>query len=125
MSSTSTQGGSSDAQIQRRFRQLPYYSKRAPPAALKEHIPQDTFDKAQAYSRDKARFSLGRMLYDQAVSWTTVYAGAFRNCWGLSGRILKWAGLGVVAETSRRGLVSGRVGGILKMDNQFLIPHHP
>lgn len=83
------------------LRQLPFYSKPAPPAALSDHIPQDTFDKAQSYSRERSRFGIFRQLYEQVVSWTIVWSGAYRKCWGLSGRLLSAVGLGFVTRDGK------------------------
>ncbi|WWD21951.1 hypothetical protein CI109_106439 [Kwoniella shandongensis] len=75
-------------------RQLPCYDRPAPPPALKAHLPKETFTKAQSYSRDKTRYSLAKLVFDQALGWGLIKVGAYAGLWDFAGRLLSGLGLG-------------------------------
>lgn len=69
----------------RSTRQLPCYSIPAPPAALAEHIPDETYKKSQAYGKDKTRFSLFKQAYSQVLNAAFIAGGAYKWAWTLTG----------------------------------------
>ncbi|KAI5453819.1 zinc metalloprotease [Naganishia albida] len=74
-------------------RQLPMYTKPSPPALLASHIPADTYQKSQAYGRDRSRFGIFRQLVDQLSSWGMIVGGVYLWGWDKAGSTL--AKLGV------------------------------
>jgi STE24 endopeptidase len=77
-----------------RLRQFPLYSKKEPPAALKDHFSQETFDKSQAYGRDKAKFALFSGLYKQIMDSALIHYGTYAWSWNLAGKFLAKFGYG-------------------------------
>ena len=72
------------------LRQLPLYSRTAPPAALAAHVDAATFDKSQRYGRHKARYALLVAAANTALTlgfvWGNVYA------WAWSTAATAWVG---------------------------------
>lgn len=81
-----------DVEIRRR--QLPCYDRPAPPPALKAHLDGDTFRKAQTYSRDKTRFQLLQLVFNQLLAWIMIKSGAYSRLWDVAGRFTSLLGLG-------------------------------
>lgn len=77
-----------------RTRQLACYTIETPPKELKEHIPQDTFEKSQAYGWDKTVWSLCKQLYNQAINTVLIKAGAYQWAWSVAGGWMVKLGLG-------------------------------
>lgn len=76
-------------------RQLRMFSLPAPPAALAEHIPQDTYDKARQYNTDKGRFGLIRKLVSQLFEVTLITSGMYVTMWDTAaGLVERYAGSG-------------------------------
>ncbi|AAW42768.1 hypothetical protein CNBD1440 [Cryptococcus deneoformans B-3501A] len=75
-------------------RQLPCYDRPAPPPALKAHLEGDTFRKAQTYSRDKTRFQLLQLVFNQILGWIMIKSGAYSKLWDVAGRFTNLLGLG-------------------------------
>ncbi|OXG22415.1 STE24 endopeptidase [Cryptococcus neoformans Tu259-1] len=75
-------------------RQLPCYDRPAPPPALKAHLEGDTFRKAQSYSRDKTRFQLLQLVFNQILGWIMIKSGAYSRLWDVAGRFTNLFGLG-------------------------------
>lgn len=88
--------GYTDQNVPRSFstRQLPCYSIPAPPAALAEHIPEDTYKKSQAYGRDKTRWALFKQAYHQTLNALYIGGGAYKWAWTLTGGWMTKMGLG-------------------------------
>ncbi|EIN06828.1 metalloendopeptidase [Punctularia strigosozonata HHB-11173 SS5] len=70
------------------LRQYPLYSKKEPPAVLKDHFSQETFDKSQTYGRDKAKFALFSGLYKQVLDSALIHYGAYAWSWSIAGKLL-------------------------------------
>ncbi|OAA56384.1 CaaX prenyl protease [Cordyceps fumosorosea ARSEF 2679] len=56
-----------------------------PPAVLAKEIPQDTFDKSQAYGRAKARFGLVSGLWSQIQNFAFIHYDVLPKLWSLTG----------------------------------------
>lgn len=80
--------------VETRRRQLPCYDRPAPPPALKAHLEGDTFRKAQTYSRDKTRFQLLQLVFNQILGWIMIKSGAYSKLWDVAGRFTNLLGLG-------------------------------
>lgn len=74
-------------------RQLPTYSYPAPPPALKDHISDETYTKAQAYGKEKARFSLIKGLWSQVVNVAMISMGIYTWGWDKAGDLMKVVGI--------------------------------
>lgn len=75
-------------------RQYKYYSKQAPPAALKEYVPLDKFQKSQAYGKDKAQLSFFKTIYSQIWDTAFLYYGGYAICWSAGGQVIAMMGYG-------------------------------
>ncbi|KAF8319488.1 peptidase family M48-domain-containing protein [Cantharellus anzutake] len=76
-------------------RQYPYYSREAPPPALSQHFPGETFQKSQNYGRDKARFAFVYSAFGEILGIGLIYAGAQVWAWKIAGEWLtKWGYVG-------------------------------
>ncbi|GHJ83783.1 hypothetical protein NliqN6_0185 [Naganishia liquefaciens] len=75
------------------YRQVPLYSLPSPPALLKDHIPEDTYKKSQAYGRDRSRFAIFKEIFGQAVSWGMIVGGTYLWGWDKAGAALTKMGL--------------------------------
>lgn len=75
------------------LRQLRTYSRSAPPAALKPHVEQATYEKSREYGRDKLRFSIVSMVYEWALSAALLHVGAFARIWTAAGTLMPRVGL--------------------------------
>jgi hypothetical protein len=84
-----------------RTRQLPCYSIPAPPAALADHIPEDTYKKSQAYGRDKTRWALFKQVYNQTLNALYIGGGAYKWVWTLTGGWMAKMGFGGDRVVSR------------------------
>ncbi|WVN88890.1 uncharacterized protein L203_104105 [Cryptococcus depauperatus CBS 7841] len=74
-------------------RQMPCYDRPAPPPALASHLQGETFRKAQHYSRDKTRYQLAKLVFDQLLGWIMIRAVAYATLWDLSGQAISMIGL--------------------------------
>ncbi|KAF9927734.1 CAAX prenyl protease 1 [Linnemannia zychae] len=85
-----------------RFR---YYKKLCTtevPKALQEHVTQETFDKAQAYGRDKARFGLVESLFGIIQNTLCIVYDFLPWLWNFSGDIMfKLVGYGSEYEITQ------------------------
>jgi STE24 endopeptidase len=86
-------------------RQIPYFSRNAPPEILADHFKEDKFEKSQKYGIDKAQFSLLSGFYSQAYNTLFIYFDCYASLWNLSETILRKAGY----TFSSTGLI-GRAG---------------
>jgi STE24 endopeptidase len=76
------------------------------PKALREHVTQETFDKAQAYGRDKAKFGFVETVFNLAQNTLSIVYDFLPWLWNFSGDImLKLAGYGSEYEVRVRSLV--------------------
>ncbi|KAK8846643.1 hypothetical protein IAR55_005730 [Kwoniella newhampshirensis] len=75
-------------------RQIPCYDRPAPPPALKDHLPTETFSKAQIYSRDKTSYALAKLVFDFLLGYGLIKTGAFSTLWDFAGELLNGLGLG-------------------------------
>jgi STE24 endopeptidase len=85
-----------------RYRQVPLYSLPSAPALLKDHIPEDTYKKSQAYGRDRARFGIFKEVFSQVLSWGMIVGGTYIWGWDKAGAALAKMGLSptrVVSES--------------------------
>lgn len=76
-----------------RCRQVPLYSLPSPPALLKDHIPEDTYKKSQAYGRERSRFAILKEIFGQAVSWGMIVSGTYLWGWDKAGAALAEMGV--------------------------------
>ena len=76
-----------------RCRQVPLYSLPSPPALLKDHIPEDTYKKSQAYGRERSRFAILKEIFGQAVSWGMIVSGTYLWGWDKAGAALAKMGV--------------------------------
>ncbi|OCF76532.1 STE24 endopeptidase [Kwoniella mangroviensis CBS 8886] len=74
-------------------RQLPCYERPLPPPALKQHVSKETFTKAQSYSKDKTRFALLKLIFDQFLGWGLIKLGAYAGLWNFTGGLLSKIGI--------------------------------
>ncbi|WWC67541.1 uncharacterized protein I206_101450 [Kwoniella pini CBS 10737] len=74
-------------------RQMPCYERPLPPPALKQHISKETFTKAQSYSKDKTRFALLKLIFDQFLGWGLIKLGAYSGLWNFSSKLLSNIGI--------------------------------
>jgi STE24 endopeptidase len=75
-------------------RQIPCFSRPSPPIELKEHLPQETYVKAQKYGLDKLRFGMIKAVWNQMLGWGMIKTGLYSVSWGWSARVMRYAGLG-------------------------------
>ncbi|ORY23813.1 peptidase family M48-domain-containing protein [Naematelia encephala] len=73
--------------------QLKQYDIKVIPTELVEHLPRETFDKSQAYGRDKTRYSLIKKVFDQILSVLLIQFGLFTKMWDWSGVCITKLGL--------------------------------
>lgn len=65
------------------------------PKALAEHVSQETFDKAQAYGRDKARFGFVETVFSLIQNALFIVYDFMPWLWSLSGDVMfRLAGYG-------------------------------
>lgn len=83
---------------QDRWRQYPLYSRNAPPAALASHFSGDTFEKSQAYGKDKAKFSFITGIYRQVLDSALIQYGFYAYAWSLAGELISRFGYGLEYE---------------------------
>ncbi|KAK4684554.1 STE24 endopeptidase, partial [Tremellales sp. Uapishka_1] len=62
-------------------RQLPCYDKPKPPPELAAHMPQETFEKAQKYGKDKARFQLAKIVFNQLLNYGLLKFDFYARSW--------------------------------------------
>jgi STE24 endopeptidase len=70
-----------------------YALKTAPPE-LKGVLPQDLFDKAQAYGLDKTRYALIKAVFDQLLAFYLIRSHVYSRTWDATARFMDAAGLG-------------------------------
>lgn len=104
-----------------RTRQLACYTIETPPKELKEHIPQDTFEKSQAYGWDKTVWSLCKQLYNQAINTVLIKAGAYKWAWSVAGGWMVKLGLGGGDRVVSRHIDMTSVTGQIADDSDCLI----
>lgn len=90
----------SDNDIPHSARQYKYYSKKEAPQNLKAYVPQDKFDKSQAYGKDKAKFSFVKTLWSQIWDTLFLYYGGFALCWQWGGDLIGMLGYGADYQVS-------------------------
>ncbi|KAG5981750.1 hypothetical protein E4U55_002600 [Claviceps digitariae] len=74
------------------LRQYRVLQSTKPPAVLSKEIPQETFDKSQAYGRAKAQFSIISGLWAQIQNVAFIHYDVLPKLWSLTGDLLlKWA----------------------------------
>jgi STE24 endopeptidase len=54
---------------------------------LKDHLQQDTFEKSQAYGRDKARFSFISSFYHQVIASVSIHYDVYAWSWATADSI--------------------------------------
>ncbi|KGQ04223.1 CAAX prenyl protease 1 [Beauveria bassiana D1-5] len=67
------------------FRQYRILQATKPPAVLAKEIPQDTFDKSQAYGRAKAQFGLVSGFWSQIQNFAFIHFDLLPKLWSLTG----------------------------------------
>lgn len=77
-----------------RIRQYPLYSKKEPPASLKEHFEPGVFEKSQNYGKDKAKFALFSGLYKQILDSVMLQYGFYSWSWTAGGWLIAKGGYG-------------------------------
>jgi STE24 endopeptidase len=84
-------------------RQLLTTGRKNPPPELKAHLTQKTFDKAQAYSRDKLMYSSFKTVYNWCVQYAFIRLEVHKWAWDLTAswmEALGWAQSYVVSSKS-------------------------
>lgn len=71
------------------------YSLKTPPAELGGVLPQDLFDKAQVYGRDKTRYALLKAVFNQLLAFILIRAHVYSRTWDATGRFMDACGLGL------------------------------
>ncbi|ORX33273.1 metalloendopeptidase [Kockovaella imperatae] len=74
-------------------RQLRQYDKPKPPPELASHISDDKFRKAQAYGRDKTRYSLFKAVFNQILGWAIIRSRLYAKLWYVTGGWMDTLGL--------------------------------
>jgi STE24 endopeptidase len=83
------------------LRQYRILQQPKPPAVLSKEIPQETFDKSQAYGRAKAQFSVISGLWAQIQNFVFLQYDVLPKLWSWTGDLLlKWAPSGFTGEIS-------------------------
>lgn|SRR5690349_12626008 len=80
-----------NAKIPCRLSRFRYYRKLCAtqvPIALREHVSQETFDKAQAYGRDKARFGLVETVFSLVQNALSIVYDFLPWLWNVSGDVM-------------------------------------
>lgn len=105
-------------------RQMGCYDRPRPPSELATHLPQDTFDKAQRYGRDKTRYSLVKPVFDQVLAWGIIRSGLYARAWEWTG---SWMGtLGLSQDRMVRPLLRDTRAFSMVADRSLVIvDHHP
>ncbi|MCO5549647.1 hypothetical protein L7F22_003120 [Adiantum nelumboides] len=68
--------------------QLRTYNEPAPPATLKPHVTQETYEKSRIYGRDKLQFSIFSLIYEWALSAALLHAFAYARIWSAAGLLM-------------------------------------
>lgn len=85
-----------------RYRHYRNLCSTALPKALREHVTEDQFQKAQAYGRDKARFGFVESVFGQIQSTLTLTLDWMPWLWAVSGDVMfRLAGYGRDYEVGR------------------------
>ncbi|ODQ79344.1 hypothetical protein BABINDRAFT_8293 [Babjeviella inositovora NRRL Y-12698] len=88
-------------------RQLGVLTKDQPPQTLRADISQETFEKSQAYSRAKAKFSIFNSVYSYIQNYLFITYNAMPVMWFFSGELLR--ALSPVLPASFSGEISQSV----------------
>lgn len=70
------------------------YSLKTAPKELGGVLPQELFDKAQIYGRDKTRYALMKAAFDSVLSFLLIRMHVYSRTWDASGRFMDACGLG-------------------------------
>ncbi|ODN75208.1 hypothetical protein L202_06405 [Cryptococcus amylolentus CBS 6039] len=62
--------------------------------SLKGHLDDETFRKAQVYSKDKTRYLLAQVVFNQLLGWGLIKTGVYAKLWDVSGTVVDSFGLG-------------------------------
>lgn len=90
------------------LRQYRLYSRPAPPATLAAHVDLETYNKSQAYGRDKMRFGFVSGLFSQIMTYAIVKYDLYAVVWAKAGEVLQpWGYAG--REVSRYMHCEGRL----------------
>lgn len=95
------------------------YTKPSPPALLASHIPADTYQKSQAYGRDRSRFGIFRQLVDQLSSWGMIVGGVYLWGWDKAGSTLAKLGIDPTRVVS---ITQTQKKAVLILPSRFLDP---
>ncbi|KAL5480481.1 STE24 [Sanghuangporus weigelae] len=89
------------------LRQYPNYSKTEPPPELAAHVDKATFEKSQAYGRDKARFGIVSGFIHQILDTLMIQYGAYAYAWDLAGSTIARFGYGEEYEILQSNVFVG------------------
>ncbi|KZO97268.1 metalloendopeptidase [Calocera viscosa TUFC12733] len=89
------------------IKQLPNYSKPAPPPSLKDHFPPDTYAKSQSYGRAKALFTLAKGAWGVLEGGLSLYFDLFAWSWGAAAGVLTYFGYGGDREIAQSIIFAG------------------
>ncbi|KZT58025.1 hypothetical protein CALCODRAFT_495494 [Calocera cornea HHB12733] len=89
------------------IKQLPNYSKPAPPPALKEQFPPETYAKSQSYGRAKALFTLAKGAWGVVEAGLTLYFDVYAWAWGAAAGTLAYFGYSGDREIAQSILFAG------------------
>ncbi|KAG8525544.1 uncharacterized protein KY384_009188 [Bacidia gigantensis] len=67
------------------LRQYQILQQKKPPKVLEGEVPQETFDKSQAYGRAKAKFGFWAGIYSQIQNYGVIYYDLLPKIWALTG----------------------------------------
>ncbi|EJT98151.1 hypothetical protein DACRYDRAFT_118896 [Dacryopinax primogenitus] len=89
------------------LRQLPNYSKPAPPSSLADHFPLETYTKSQAYGRSKALFTLTKTVWGMFEGTLILYSDFYAWAWSASAGVLAYFGYGGEREIAQSIIFAG------------------
>lgn len=76
-----------------RRRQIPCYKLPNPPPELRNHLKKDTYDKAQAYGKDKIHYQFANTIFSWAQNLLLIKLGVYPWAWDVSARAMAAVGL--------------------------------
>jgi STE24 endopeptidase len=80
------------------------YSIPLPPPELQHHLKKETYDKAQAYGKDKLTFNVRQTVFNFVLGFVFIKARLFTRAWDWTAGIMDAVGLDqsrVVSAASR------------------------
>lgn len=69
------------------------YSIPLPPPELQHHLKKETYDKAQAYGRDKLTFNVRQTVFNFVLGFVLIKARLFAHAWDWTASLMDTVGL--------------------------------